>query len=150
MSFNNRKVIIAWSASDRLWTRWLKLFLAGEQGELSDCSLARWGKEKYVTTYILSCLHIPRPLSQVAVLSLSHWFLCVFILALLVPFSSIGAAKFQPCLISSYFCAQFLSHDFLFTLIMEVVSTSETLVSFCETTHCKIPEDSHHHLPFAI
>jgi hypothetical protein len=29
--------------------------------------------------------------------------------------------------------------------MMETVSTSETLISFCETTQCKIPEDSHLH-----
>jgi hypothetical protein len=31
----------------------------------------------------------------------------------------------------------------LITLMLEEASTSETLVSFCETAWCNIPEDSH-------
>jgi hypothetical protein len=49
---------MALSASDRLWTGWLKSFLAGALGDLGDHSLAGWGKEIETCFYLHSSMFL--------------------------------------------------------------------------------------------
>jgi hypothetical protein len=58
----------------------------------------------------------------------------------------IGPVKLLSCLTCSYILIHFFSRGLLIALMMEAVSTSETLVNFCQTARHNIPEGCH--LPF--
>jgi hypothetical protein len=88
-------------------------------------------------------LSLPPPPSQAAVPQLSCWLPCSVCLHFKLALSSIGPAKFQPCLACSYFSTHFFACDLLTALMMEAARASESVVNFHKTTRHTIPEGCH-------